>query len=145
MMKVGIPAILYRYFGIEWLLERVLTAMATQPNPEPIVRKNVGAPPRYVNLERELTSASADDGAYEFEFELHGAAEGEAEVAVDGETGTVFEFEESVESGDDDSDGDDRERRRDDSADEDGPGMGVLAGLASVVGAGYLLSRGEES
>jgi hypothetical protein len=51
-----------------------------------------------------LTSASADDGAYEFEFELHGAGEGEAEVAVDGETGTMFELEESLEAGDDDED-----------------------------------------
>lgn len=63
-----------------------------------------------------LTSASADDGAYELEFVLQGPGDGEAEVAVDGRTGTVFELEESIEApgededaeNDGEDDGDDR-------------------------------------
>jgi len=65
-----------------------------------------------VDGEWVLTSASTDDGTYEFEFDLHGAAEGEAEVAVDGSSGDVFELEESIES----EEADDDEREVDDLA-----------------------------
>ena len=61
MMKLGLPAILYRFLGSEWLLERALTAMVTQPNPAPIVRETIAASLRYVNLDREFPSATADE------------------------------------------------------------------------------------
>lgn len=61
MMKVGLPAMLYRYLGVEWILDRVLTSMVTRPNPDPIVRKTIGASLRHVKLEREFPSASADE------------------------------------------------------------------------------------
>lgn len=59
MMRVGLPAIAYRYLGTEWLLERVLTAMVTQSNPSPIVRETIGASLKHVNLEREFPTATA--------------------------------------------------------------------------------------
>lgn len=61
MLKVGLPAILYRFLGVEWLLERVLTAMVTRPDPDPVVRDTIAASLRYVNLEREFPSATADE------------------------------------------------------------------------------------
>ena len=61
MMKVGLPAILYRFLGFEWLLERVLTAMVTQPDPDPIVRETIAASLQYVKLEREFPGATADE------------------------------------------------------------------------------------
>ena len=61
MLKVGLPAILYRFLGGEWLLERVLTAMVTRSDPDPVVRETIAASLRYVNLEREFPSATADE------------------------------------------------------------------------------------
>lgn len=61
MMKVGLPAILYRYLGFEWLLERVLTAMVTDQDPDPVVRDTITASLRYVELEREFPEASPDE------------------------------------------------------------------------------------
>jgi len=72
-----------------------------------------------------LTSASADDGAYEFEFRFSGAGEGEAEVSVDGETGTVFELEESIESDDDDDEREDDRLAVRVTEGEPGPGSAV--------------------
>lgn len=59
MMKVGVPAIAYRYLGAEWLLERVLTAMVTESDPSPLVRETIGASLKHVNLEREFPTATA--------------------------------------------------------------------------------------
>ncbi|WP_049930575.1 alpha/beta fold hydrolase [Halosimplex carlsbadense] len=61
MLKVGLPAILYRFLGAEWLLERSLTAMITRSDPGPVVRDTVSASLRYVNLEREFPSATAGE------------------------------------------------------------------------------------
>lgn len=61
MMHVGLPAILYRFLGQEWLLERVLTSMVTQPEPDPVVRETIAASLRYVRLEREFPGATADE------------------------------------------------------------------------------------
>jgi pimeloyl-ACP methyl ester carboxylesterase len=61
MLKVGLPAILYRFLGTEWLLERVLTAMVTRSDPDPVVRETIAASLRYVKLEREFPGASADE------------------------------------------------------------------------------------
>ena len=61
MSKVGLPAILYRFLGFEWLLDRVLTAMVTEPDPDPIVRETIAASLRHVELEREFPSATADE------------------------------------------------------------------------------------
>ena len=61
MMKVGLPAILYRFFGFEWLLDQTLTAMITPPEPDPIVRETIAASLRYVKLEREFPEATADE------------------------------------------------------------------------------------
>lgn len=60
MVKAGLPAILYRFLGSEWLLNRVLTAMVTRPN-DPIVRETIAASLRHVELEREFPSATADE------------------------------------------------------------------------------------
>jgi hypothetical protein len=60
MLKVGLPAILYRFLGFEWLLDHVLTAMVTRPD-DPIVRETIAASLRYVEIEREFPSASADE------------------------------------------------------------------------------------
>lgn len=61
MLKIGLPAVLYRFFESEWLLEKVLTAMVTQPDPEPIVRETIAASLRHVKLEREFPSATANE------------------------------------------------------------------------------------
>lgn len=61
MMKVGLPAILYRFFGSEWLLERVLQEMVTQAEPDPVVRDTIAASLRYVKLEREFPEAKAEE------------------------------------------------------------------------------------
>ena len=59
--RVGLPALGYRYLGSEWRLERVLAAMVTRPEPDPIVRETVAASLRHVNLEREFPGATADE------------------------------------------------------------------------------------
>lgn len=64
MMRVGLPAILYRFLESGWLLERVLAAMVTQPDPDPVVRETIAASLRHVKLEREFPGATAN--------ELHG-------------------------------------------------------------------------
>lgn len=61
MMRVGLPAILYRFLESEWLLDRVLTAMVTQPDPDPVVRETIAASLRHVELEREFPGATADE------------------------------------------------------------------------------------
>ncbi|MFB6201507.1 MAG: alpha/beta fold hydrolase [Halorhabdus sp.] len=61
MMKVGLPAILYRFFGSEWLLERVLQEMVTEADPDPVVRDTIAASLRYVKLEREFPEAEAEE------------------------------------------------------------------------------------
>ena len=61
MMRVGLPAILYRFLGFEWLLVRVLTSMVTQPDPDPVVRETIAASLRHVKLEREFPGATADE------------------------------------------------------------------------------------
>lgn len=61
MMQVGLPAILYRFLESEWLLERVLTSMVTQLDPDPVVRETIAASLRHVNLEREFPTATADE------------------------------------------------------------------------------------
>lgn len=59
MLKVGLPAILYRFLELDWLLDRVLSAMVTRP--DPIVRETIGASLRYVELEREFPEATAEE------------------------------------------------------------------------------------
>lgn len=61
MMRVGLPAILYRFLESEWLLERVLTAMVTRSDPDPVVRETIAASLRHVKLEREFPTATADE------------------------------------------------------------------------------------
>lgn len=61
LLRVGLPAILYRFLGWEWLLDRVLTPMVTQSDPNPVVRETIAASLRYVKLEREFPSASVDE------------------------------------------------------------------------------------
>lgn len=61
MIRVGLPAILYRFLDTRWLLERVLTAMVTQPDPDPVVRETIAASLRHVKLEREFPGATADE------------------------------------------------------------------------------------
>lgn len=61
MMRVGLPAILYRFFPSEWLLERVFDAMITRSDPEPTVRDTIAASLRYVKLEREFPGADAEE------------------------------------------------------------------------------------
>lgn len=61
MMEVGLPAILYRFLGFEWLLERVLTSMVTEANPDSVVRETIAASLRHVKLEREFPGATADE------------------------------------------------------------------------------------
>jgi hypothetical protein len=61
MIKVGLPAMLYRFLGSEWLLERVLRAMVTRSDPDPIVRETIAVSLRYVRLEREFPSATVDE------------------------------------------------------------------------------------
>lgn len=41
MMRVGLPAILYWFLESGWLLERILTEMVTQPDPDPVVRETI--------------------------------------------------------------------------------------------------------
>lgn len=59
MLQVGLPAILYRFLESEWLLERVLTSMVTQSDPDLVVRETIAASLRHVNLEREFPTATA--------------------------------------------------------------------------------------
>ena len=61
MMQVGLPAILYRFLEFEWLLERILTSMVTQSDPDPVVRETIAASLRHVNLEREFPTATAEE------------------------------------------------------------------------------------
>ncbi|RDZ63863.1 alpha/beta hydrolase [Haloferax sp. Atlit-12N] len=61
MLNVGIPALLYRFLGRDWLLAHALNAMGTQADSDPLVRATVGASLRYVDLEREFPSATADE------------------------------------------------------------------------------------
>jgi pimeloyl-ACP methyl ester carboxylesterase len=61
MIKVGLPAMLYRFLGSERLLERVLRAMVTRSDPDPIVRETIAVSLRYVRLEREFPSATVDE------------------------------------------------------------------------------------
>lgn len=57
MMKVGLPAILYRFLGFDGLLKKVLRAMVTQSEPDPVVRDTIGASLRHVKLEGEFPEA----------------------------------------------------------------------------------------
>lgn len=61
LMHVGLSAMFYRYLGVGWLFDRVLTSMVTQRNPAPIVRKTIDASRRHVKLEREFPRANADE------------------------------------------------------------------------------------
>lgn len=61
MLKVGLPALLYRYLGFEWLLERVLTEMVTDRDPDPVVRDTIGASLRYVALAHEFPTATGEE------------------------------------------------------------------------------------
>lgn len=61
LLRVGLPAVLYRYVRREWLLDRVLDAMATESPPDPIVRETVAASLRHVSLEREFPGATAEE------------------------------------------------------------------------------------
>ncbi|WP_123538802.1 alpha/beta fold hydrolase [Halosimplex salinum] len=58
LLRVGLPAILYRYLGSEWFLERVLSALVTASDPDPVVRETVAASLRHVDLEREFPGAT---------------------------------------------------------------------------------------
>lgn len=59
MLRVGLPAVAYRYVPSDRLLGRVLAAMATRADPEPVVRDTVAASLRHVALEREFPGADA--------------------------------------------------------------------------------------
>lgn len=61
LLKIGLPAISYRFLGFEWLLERVLSAMVTQPDPSLLVRDTIAASLEHVNLEREFPTATASE------------------------------------------------------------------------------------
>lgn len=61
MMQVGLPTILYRFLEFEWLLERILTSMVTQSDPDPVARETIAASLRHVNLEREFPTATAEE------------------------------------------------------------------------------------
>ncbi|ELZ26495.1 alpha/beta hydrolase [Halogeometricum pallidum JCM 14848] len=61
LLRVGLPAVLYRFLPAEWLLNRVLAAMATESDPDPLVRDTVAASLRHVVLEREFPEADAAD------------------------------------------------------------------------------------
>lgn len=61
MLKVGLPAILYRFLGTEWLLDHLLTTMVTRSDPGAIVQETIAASLRHVKLEREFPSATADE------------------------------------------------------------------------------------
>jgi len=61
MMQVGLPSILYRFLDSERLLERILTSIVTQPDPDPIVQETIAASLRYVKLEREFPTATANE------------------------------------------------------------------------------------
>lgn len=59
MLKVGLPAILYRFPGSARLRDRVLSEMVTQVEPAPVVRETIAASLRHVELEREFPKADA--------------------------------------------------------------------------------------
>ncbi|WP_435124036.1 alpha/beta fold hydrolase [Halobaculum sp. D14] len=59
MLKVGLPAILYRFLGSDWLLDLVLSEMVTQAEADPVVRETIAASLRHVELEREFPEADA--------------------------------------------------------------------------------------
>jgi pimeloyl-ACP methyl ester carboxylesterase len=61
MMQVGFPALLYRFLGSEWLLERALTSLVIQSDSDPVVRETIAASLRHVKLEREFPTATADE------------------------------------------------------------------------------------
>lgn len=61
MTGVGIPAMLYRFLGSERVLDRVLSAIATEFDPDPVVRDTVAASLRYFDLEREFPEADGDE------------------------------------------------------------------------------------
>lgn len=46
-LRVGLPSLLYWVFPREWLLERVLTEMVTQSDPDPVIRDTISASLRY--------------------------------------------------------------------------------------------------
>lgn len=61
LARVGVPALLYRYLHRRWALDRVLDAMCTARAPDPVVRETIAASLRYVDLEREFPTATAEE------------------------------------------------------------------------------------
>lgn len=61
LARVGVPALLYRYLHRQWALDRVLDAMCTARAPDPVVRETIAASLRYVDLEREFPTATAEE------------------------------------------------------------------------------------
>ncbi|WP_090384736.1 alpha/beta fold hydrolase [Natronobacterium texcoconense] len=61
LLRVGLPSVLYRFLGSEWLLEYVLQSIVTEPTRDPVVRDTVGASLRHVQLEREFPEATANE------------------------------------------------------------------------------------
>ncbi|GAB3687773.1 hypothetical protein GCM10028857_21230 [Salinarchaeum chitinilyticum] len=61
LARVGVPALLYRYLHRQWALDRMLDAMCTSLAPDPMVRETIAASLRYVDLEREFPTATAEE------------------------------------------------------------------------------------
>ena len=61
MLRIGLPALAYRFVPSAWLLDRVMRSMVTASEPDPILRETVGASLRHVDLERTFPGAEADE------------------------------------------------------------------------------------
>lgn len=61
MMRIGLPAMCYRFIPRERLLNFTLDEIVTESNPDPVVRDTIAASFRYVHLEREFPSATATE------------------------------------------------------------------------------------
>ncbi|ELZ00838.1 alpha/beta hydrolase [Natrialba asiatica DSM 12278] len=59
ILRVGLPAALYRLIPRDRLLDRVCSAMVTRPGSNPVVRDTIAASLRYVDLERAFPQATA--------------------------------------------------------------------------------------
>lgn len=61
MMRIGLPAMCYRFLARERLLDLTLDKIVTESNPNPVIRETIAASFRYVHLEREFPSATVTE------------------------------------------------------------------------------------
>lgn len=59
LVKIGLPSVLYRFLPRDRVLDPVITALVTEPEPDRLARSTIAASLRYVKLEREMPDSTA--------------------------------------------------------------------------------------